>query len=244
MTKDTQKGRPQEPRPRRVSTLSNLFRVLYLFTDCRDFGNFSGIPNLTDILIPEKRFHSGNCRVLLLFNLKFSKTPGYQWDFLRPLNLLNMPFRRMNGFFFKSDFKQKKIILFLHHIFYFFFQLFVSSDFQPKVPQNCGGKTFLWNNAIWDAFEKKFATFSNFEELQGFSEKPIYFWNKNTILCTFQEILLFQSHSTTAFQQFGGKNSRLKMWTNIVLVLKKLEIIGLKTTSAIAFWANDFPFIL
>ena len=54
---------------------------------------------------------------------------------------------------------------------------------------------------------EKFATCSDFEKFHGygFSKKNSLFFIKKPKFRTFWEFLLFQSHSTTIFLQFGGK---------------------------------------
>ena len=61
---------------------------------------------------------------------------------------------------------------------------------------------FYRTNIIWYAFYGKFATFSDFEIIQVFFEKPIYFFKKRPKFWKFWEILLFQSHSTANLLQF------------------------------------------
>ena len=81
-------------------------------------------------------------------------------------------------------------------------------------------KAFLENNTIWYAFYKKFATLSDFEEIQ----KTRLFLPKKIKFPSFWEILLFQSHSMANVQQFGEKNSRSEMWTNIVNAIGKHRV--------------------
>ena len=59
-------------------------------------------------------------------------------------------------------------------------------------------KTFRRIITVWYAFYSKVATFTDFEKS--------LFLEKKTNFVRFSEILLFQSHSTANFLQFGDKN--------------------------------------
>ena len=91
-------------------------------------------------------------------------------------------------------------------------------------------KDILRTNTIWDAFYKKFATFSGSEKIKGFVSKKTYIFPKKPKFWTFWEILLLQSLSAAKLLQFGDKNSRSEMWTSIVYRERNWHTSGKKST--------------
>ena len=53
------------------------------------------------------------------------------------------------------------------------------------------GMPFSRNNTIWYAFYSNFATFKDFEKIQVFFEKPIYFFKKDPNFERFEESYYF-----------------------------------------------------
>ena len=60
------------------------------------------------------------------------------------------------------------------------FQLYKFSDFRQKSSIQVQKKAFYWSYTIWCASWTKFATFTDFEEIQAvFEKKNIVFFSKN-----------------------------------------------------------------
>ena len=84
----------------------------------------------------------------------------------------------------------------------------------------------LRNRTILVAFYSTFETFSDFEIIQDFFRKPIYFFLRKTKLWTFTEILLFQSHSTDTLLKFDEEN----IWTREQPMLGRLGELNWQTS--------------
>ena len=109
-------------------------------------------------------------------------------------------------------------------------------------------KAFLRNSTIWYAFYKKCATFSEFEENQGFfwkKKRLFFFFQKQPKFRLFWEIILSQSHFTAIFLHFDGKKSPSEMWTILPMFAfnawTQSTDIGIKNAP---IWVYDFAPIL